>query len=133
VIVLALLSGTTFGSLFVMLEHTSSGSGLWPVVAMRAASVPYMALVVLVTRQPVRSARKHLRVIVASGILDSVANALYLVAVRRGLMTIVAVIIAMYPASTLALATKLDKERVHRPQLVGIGLAVVSLVMLTVA
>ena len=133
VIVLALVSGTTFGSLFVMLEHTSSGSGLWPVVAMRAASVPYMAFVVLVTRQPVRSARKHLGVIVASGILDSVANVLYLVAVRRGLMTIVAVIIAMYPASTLALATGLDKERVHRPQLAGIALAVVSLVMLTVA
>ncbi|MSO31562.1 MAG: DMT family transporter [Ilumatobacteraceae bacterium] len=133
VVLLALLSGTTFGSLFVMLEHTSSGSGLWPVLAMRAASVPYMAIVVLLTRQSIRSGRKHLGIIVASGVLDSIANVLYLIAVRHGLMTIVAVIIAMYPASTLALATGLDKERVHPPQILGIALAVVSLVMLTVA
>ncbi len=133
VILMALVSGTTFGSLFVMLEHTSDGSGLWPVVAMRTASVPYMAIVVLTTRQSIRSSRKHVGIIIGSGVMDSIANVLYLIAVRNGLMTVVAVIIAMYPASTLALATGLDKEQVHPLQISGIALAAVSLVMLTIS
>ncbi len=133
VILMALVSGTTFGSLFVMLEHTSDGSGLWPVVAMRTASVPYMAIVVLTTRQSIRSSRKHVGIIIGSGVMDSIANVLYLIAVRNGLMTVVAVIIAMYPASTLALATGLDKEQVHPLQIGGIALAAVSLVMLTIS
>jgi drug/metabolite transporter (DMT)-like permease len=131
VFIQAAVSGLTFGSLFVMLDHTSDGSGLWPVVAMRASSVPYLFVMMALTRQRARSARAAPRVVVGSGVLDSVANALYLLAVREGLMTIVAVIVAMYPASTLALAIGIDRERVHRPQILGLVLAGVALLMLT--
>jgi uncharacterized membrane protein len=72
-------------------------------------------------------------VVAASGILDSAANALYLLAVREGLMSIVATINSFYPASTLLLATKVDKERIHRSQAVGLGFAAVALVLITVA
>lgn len=131
VFIQAAVSGLTFGSLFVMLHHTTDGSGLWPVVAMRASSVPYLFVMMALTGQRAKAARAAPRVVVGSGVLDSVANALYLLAVRNGLMTVVAVIVAMYPASTLALAIGLDRERVHRPQVVGLVLAGVALLMLT--
>lgn len=127
----AALSGVTFGSLFVMLHHTSDTSGLWPVVAMRASSVPYLFVMMALTRQRPRAARVAPYVVVGSGVLDSLANALYLLAVRNGLMTIVAVIVALYPASTLTLAIGLDGERVHRPQMIGLVLAGVAVLMLT--
>lgn len=133
VVLFAFLSGATFGSLFVILNHTSDDAGLWPVVAMRVASVPYMAVVMLLAKRRPSDAKGNIRVVLASGILDSAANALYLLAVREGLMTIVAVIISFYPATTLMLATQLDKEKIHRPQAAGLALAGMALLMITLS
>jgi drug/metabolite transporter (DMT)-like permease len=55
-----------------------------------------------------------------------------LLASRRGLLTIVAVVVAMYPASTVVLATVLDGERMRRPQLLGLTIAAVALVFVTI-
>jgi drug/metabolite transporter (DMT)-like permease len=47
-------------------------------------------------------------------------------------MSIVATINSFYPASTLMLATRLDKEKIHRSQAIGLGLAALALVLITV-
>jgi uncharacterized membrane protein len=54
-------------------------------------------------------------------------------AVREGLMSIVATINSFYPASTLMLATRIDKEKIHRSQAVGLALAGLSLLMISVS
>ena len=133
IVIMAFVSGATFGSLFVILGHTNDAGGLWPVVAMRFTSVPYMALVMFFMKRRPSEAKANLSVVVASGILDSIANALYLLAVRHGLMSIVATINSFYPASTLLLATRVDKEKIHRSQAVGLGLAVVALLFISLA
>lgn len=133
VVGMAFGAGAVFGSLFVILRYTSDDSGLWPVVAMRVTSVPYMFVVMILLKRRVSEARANLKVVAASGILDSTANALYLLAVREGLMSIVATINSFYPASTLLLATKLDKERIHRPQAVGLVCAAAALVLITLS
>ena len=63
------------------------------------------------------------------GILDTAANGLYLTSVRHGLLSLVAVITALYPVSTVVLALRLDHERLHRSQAVGLCLAAISLAM----
>lgn len=131
VVILAFIAGLVFGSLFVMLDHTSSTSGVWPVVAMRAASVPFLWIVALATHTRVSSARSAPWLIAVGGIFDSLANAFFLVAARAGLMSIAAVIIALYPATTLALAVRLDREKIHRSQAVGLGVAAIGLLLLT--
>ena len=133
IIVMAFVAGATFGSLFVILGHTNDAGGLWPVVAMRFTSVPYMAVVMYFMKRKPSEAKANLPIVMASGILDSLANALYLLAVREGLMSIVATINSFYPASTLLLATRLDKERIHLSQAVGLGLAVVALLFITLS
>ena len=133
VVVMAFAAGSVFGSLFVILGHTHDGSGLWPVVAMRVTSVPYMFVVMRVMRRRAGEARANLKVVAASGILDSTANALYLLAVREGLMSVVATINSFYPASTLLLATRVDRERIHRSQAVGLGFAAVALVLISLS
>lgn len=131
VVAMAFVSGTTFGSLFVILGHTDDSGGLWPIVAMRLASVPYMFMVVRALRRPLGEAKADFKVVVASGILDSVANGFYVLAVRQGLMSIVATVNSFYPASTLLLATRIDRERVHRSQAIGLALAGCSLLLIT--
>lgn len=133
VLILAFVAGVGFGSIFLLLEHTSDTSGLWPVVSMRLTSVPFMFVVVMLTRQRISAVRGSVRVVVLCGIFDSLANVFYLLAVREGLLSVVALIVALYPASTLALAIGIDKERVHGPQIVGLLLTATALAMIAVA
>lgn len=133
VLLLALTAGAAFGSIFVILGFTNDDGGLWPVVAMRVTSVPYMLVMMAVMRRGPSRARGHLGIVLASGILDSLANALYLLAVREGMMAVVATINSLYPASTLLLATTLDRERIHRSQAIGLAMAVVALVSIALS
>ena len=133
VVWMAFISGCTFGSLFVILGHTDDSGGLWPVVSMRLTSIPFMFVVLRLRKLKIADARPRKAVIFSSGIFDSLANALYLLAVRQGLMSVVATINSFYPASTLMLATRLDNEKIHRSQAVGLGLAVIALLLITLA
>jgi len=133
VLLFAVIAGLAFGSVFVILGNTNDDGGLWPVVAMRVTSVPFMALVVLSARRRPSEAKGYLPIVFASGILDSTANALYLLAVREGLMSIVATINSFYPASTLLLAIKIDRERIHRPQAIGLFFAGFSLLLISLS
>ncbi|MDF2047403.1 drug/metabolite transporter (DMT)-like permease [Microbacterium testaceum] len=65
------------------------------------------------------------------GILDVVANALYLEAVRNGMLSVVAVISSLYPASTVVLAFAIDRERPTRRQVVGFVVAIAALGIIT--
>jgi drug/metabolite transporter (DMT)-like permease len=132
VLVAACLSGVGFGALFVILAETSSASGLWPLVFARVASVPLLVLIIVGTKVRPGADRVALGVAVLAGVLDMGANVLYLAAARGGLLSIVAVISSLYPASTVGLAFVIDQERVSRLQAVGLGLAALALVLVTV-
>ncbi len=70
---------------------------------------------------------------VAAGAGDMVANVLYLLAVRRGLVSLVAVIVALYPAATVLLAQVVLGERLRRIQLGGLALAAGAATLLALA
>ena len=55
----------------------------------------------------------------------------YLVAVRQGLLPVVAAIVSLYPAATVALAVAIDRERVARTQIAGMGVALISLLLVS--
>jgi drug/metabolite transporter (DMT)-like permease len=133
ILLFALVSGLAFGTVFIILGNTHSDGGLWPVVAMRLASIPFMTIVMLSARRRPSEAKGNFPIVFASGILDSTANALYLLAAREGLLSIVATINSFYPASTLLLATKLDRERIHRPQVLGLVIAAMALLLISLS
>jgi drug/metabolite transporter (DMT)-like permease len=127
----AVAAGAGFGLLFVGLDQTDPDSGLWPLVAARASSVPLLIVLALAARARVGAQRRMLTVAVAAGALDMAANVLYLEAVRDGLLSVVGVVGSLYPASTVALAFVIDRERVNRWQAVGMAAAAGALVMVT--
>ena len=131
IVVLAVLAGACFATIFIAFDHVSSDAGLWPLVALRSVSLPLVFVVVLATRHPLRTKGEATRWALVSGILDSAANGLYLIAARHGLLSVVAVIASLYPVSTLVLATSLDKEKLHPAQWAGVGLALVALVLVS--
>jgi drug/metabolite transporter (DMT)-like permease len=122
----AVLAGAGFGAFFIGLERAGQGSGLWPLVGARLSSLALVALLIAVTRSARRPGRGTGRAIVAAGALDVAANVLYVMAARRGLLTLVAVLTSLYPASTVLLARIVLGERLTRLRLVGLGAALVG-------
>jgi drug/metabolite transporter (DMT)-like permease len=172
----ALGAGLGFGLFFVALSYTDDGSGLWPLVGARAASVTVVGAAALVgtfdariprrgsAPPPTRPATSDARdgpasshavgeaadlrlpatpdapdgpdrspavlgaspwlLTAGAGALDVAANVLYLLAIREGLLTIVSVLVALYPASTVVLAWILLHERFEPLQRVGLALAI---------
>jgi drug/metabolite transporter (DMT)-like permease len=130
-VVLSMLGGLGFAVTFIALSETSDDAGLWPLVAARVVSVAFAATVVVATKRAFTIARPRRSVVALGGSLDMTANVLYLLASRRGLLSIVAVITSLYPTSTVALAFGCDGERVARSQAIGMVLAVAALVLAT--
>ena len=128
---LAAAAGFGFGLWFVALDRCADGAGMWPLLASRATSVPIMLGVCLALGARPGAHRGVLGLAVVAGVLDMVANATYLEATRHGLLSLVAVISSLYPASTVALAFVIDRERVNRWQVLGMVLAALSLVLVT--
>ena len=119
--------------LFVALGRTDSESGLWPLVIARFVSVPLLLVVGGVARVRVARDRDSLRIAMIAGGFDMAANALYLFAVRGGMLSVVAVVASLYPASTVALAFAVDKERISRWQAIGLGAAAAALVLVSLS
>jgi drug/metabolite transporter (DMT)-like permease len=130
---LSLAAGVGFGIFFVFLHEAHGNTGLWPIVAARVTSLSALTLVGLATRQRLAVARPHLAIVAGAGIADTSANALYLFASRRGLLALVSVIAALYPASTIVLAVTLLRERLRRPHVVALTIAAAAVVLIALA
>lgn len=129
---LSLIAGSGFGLIFVCLAQTSDDAGLWPLLAQRMTSVPTVAIVGLIGYRSLRVTRNVGTFAILSGVLDTLANSLYLTAARSGLLSLVGVITSLYPASTVILAMRIDKERIHKGQMLGVGVAIASVVAISV-
>jgi len=131
VVGLAVLAGLGFGFVFVTLGRASDESGMWPLVSMRVVSIPLAFLLARRVRQRVERPLQRSTIVLTlvAGLLDMSANLLYLLATRHGLLTVVGVVAALYPASTVALAFVRDGERVGRIQVTGLLVAAGALVL----
>ena len=69
--------------------------------------------------------------IIGAGVFDVSANALYLLAVHGGLLSIVAVLVSLYPVSTVLCSMVVLGERLRPPQVAGVGAALVAVVLIT--
>jgi drug/metabolite transporter (DMT)-like permease len=126
----ALLAGTGFGVVFVLLHRTSPGSGMWPLVAARTASAVVVGSVLAARRLPVRIPRATVPLVLGAGLFDMGANVLFLLAVRRGQLSIVGMLSSLYPVSTVGLAALLLHERMSRVQLAGVGGCAVAVALI---
>jgi drug/metabolite transporter (DMT)-like permease len=123
-------AGAAFGVLFIVLAATGDDAGLSPLVAARVASLILLATAAAVVRPRLRLAPGTGAAVAGAGMLDMAANVLFLLAARRGLLSLVAVLASLYPAATTLLARAVLGERLRRVQVGGLGLALVGLVLI---
>jgi drug/metabolite transporter (DMT)-like permease len=125
-------AGMGFGIVFILLAESATGTGMWPVFFARCVSVPLLAVVALVLGRSLRIERAELASVAGAGLCDVGANALVVLAVRRGLVSLVAPVASLYPAATVLLARVVLQERIGRQRLGGLALGLVGLVLIAV-
>lgn len=110
-VVLAIAAALAFGIYIVGVDQSADESVPWTVLTMRVASVTVVAAAVLLTSTSLRAPGRLLPVLVVIGLVDTGANVAVTFATTQGAAWIVAVLSALYPLVTIALARVFLGER----------------------
>lgn len=124
----ALLAGLAFGLFFSLLSETNTESAPWPIVAGRFSASLVLIFVALVQKTQLRPTRGWFSLI-ACGICDTGANVAFLFALRYGQLGPVAVLASLYPAVTVLLARIVLGEHLTNRRLLGLFLAMATVVL----
>ena len=127
----ATLAGCGFGWMFVCLDRTSSDSGMWPLLAARIASISIAGTIIAFRGRSRLGQGRIPAIALWAGLFDMGANVLFVFANRHGMLSLVSVITALYPVSTIVLALRLDHEKANRSQFVGMACAALALVFVS--
>jgi drug/metabolite transporter (DMT)-like permease len=126
----ALISGVAIGFFFLTLAQTKANAGMWPLLVSRMMSVLLFLVVALAGRISLRMPAPAAGLATICGIIDMLANALYLLAGRVGPLSIVVTLSSLYPASTVLLARVVLGERLNLLQISGVGCALAAVVLI---
>jgi drug/metabolite transporter (DMT)-like permease len=127
---LALLSGVAIGAFFLALARTSPDSGMWPLVLSRAQSSVLFGIAAAAAGVSLRLPRLLFLLAVLGGVIDVVANGLYVLSTRSGSLPVVVTLASLYPASTVLLARFVLKERLNALQVIGVITALVAITLI---
>lgn len=129
-LLLACGAGAAIALQLVCLHQAPTDSGVGPLITGRAVSSAVTLAAAGLLYRRLGTNRPGYAMSATAGVLDSVANLLFLLAVRTGDLAVVAVVAALYPAGTVLLARGVLAERVHRGQWIGLGAAAVTVSLL---
>lgn len=123
---LTLGAGLAFGLNFVLIDQAPPDARLWPLVFARLTA-SLMILAIAATSGNLRvPSGVPMKLALAAGVLDTVANVSVLLALQASLLSLTSVLVSLYPAGTVLLALVVLKERVTRWQAAGMVLAIAA-------
>jgi len=131
---LPLLAGIGFGFYFILMhEATNTGATVWPMIASRFGGLILITTYMLATRSlwKVQDSSAW-PIIILNGILDISGNVFFILASQTGRLDVAAVLSSLFPGSTVLLAWIFLKERLTRSQWIGIGSALIAIVLMTI-
>lgn len=123
------LAGLGFGLMFALLGQVGHDSGLLPLALTQGVSV----LGIIVTATLLRAAwvprEPAAYRALMMGPLGITATGAFLYATHHGLLSVVSVVAALYPASTVVLAAFVLHEKIHANQAAGLLLAMAAVAL----
>ena len=136
---LAVVGGVGFGIYFTALKVAAAKTGvIWPLATCRMGSIGVCSLMLVgmsLERKKYAVAARVTRPVVlwamATALLDTSGNLLYIAATRAGRLDVAAVLASLYPATTILLAAWTLRERPTRRQGWGMIVAAAAVVMIT--
>ena len=129
-VVLAALAGAGFGTFFVGLDAAASSNAYWAAAAGRFGGSAAVAGASLILPFQLALPRTALPALATIAVLDTLANVLFALATREGLLALVAVAGSLYPVTTVLLARFVLGERLVAVQRAGVILALTGAVLI---
>jgi drug/metabolite transporter (DMT)-like permease len=128
-IALALGAALGFGGYFALSDPAADASVLWLLFFVRILGVPVLTVLLLARRTPLPAGRDR-GLVAGAGVLDVSATGLYGVAQTLGALSVVSVVGALYPVTTVLLARGVLGERLRRVQAAGVVLALLGVALI---
>jgi drug/metabolite transporter (DMT)-like permease len=131
-------SGVSFGLFFLLIRNAGQSGEVWPVAAGRIGELAVVLAAAAVLRPGLlRGISGGLRggiplAAVSAGVIDVVANLCYVAATRIGAFGLAVVLASLYPGVTVLLARVVLGERLRWIQRVGLGLAAIGILLVTI-
>ena len=126
-------SGVSFGLFFLLIRNAGQSGEVWPVAAGRIGELAVVLAAAAVLRPGLRGLRGGVPLAaVSAGVIDVVANLCYVAATRTGSFGLAVVLASLYPGVTVLLARVVLGERLRWIQRVGLGLAAIGVLLVTV-
>jgi drug/metabolite transporter (DMT)-like permease len=131
-LVLAIGAGAAIAVQLICLHQAPAGSGLAPLLAGSVVSSGVLLGAVVILHRRIEARLPRWGLAIGSGALSALANLAFLLAVRSGDLSIVAVITALYPGATVVLARVVLGERLHVGQVVGLAAGALAVSLLAI-
>ncbi|GAB7003833.1 DMT family transporter [Nocardioides sp. AN3] len=128
-----LIAGCGFGVGFAAIARAPDADGFWPVALSLLVGAGVVVVGALVAREDWLPRSRTAALSTTTGVLAATALALFVASLDHGMLTISAVIAALYPAATVLLAITVLREHVHRTQAVGLGLCAIAVALVAAA
>jgi drug/metabolite transporter (DMT)-like permease len=126
-------SGVSFGLFFLLIRNAGQSGEVWPVAAGRIGELAVVLAAAAVLRPGLRGLRGGIPLAaVSAGVIDVVANLCYVAATRIGAFGLAVVLASLYPGVTVLLARVVLGERLRWIQRVGLGLAAIGILLVTI-
>ena len=113
-------AGVGFGLSFVAVAQLPHDAGMWPVALNMATSAVVIGVAATVVSAPWLPRSRAGANAAWCGALGGIAIVAFQLSTHHGLLTVVSVISALYPAATVVLAVTILREHVHGTQAAGL-------------
>lgn len=128
-IAFSILAGAGFGCSFIAVSFTAASSGLWPIVMARVTSVLLFGALALTTERRYMAFGEARSAIALTGVFDATANITILLAIHAGPLAVASVLGSLYPVVVILLARVVLGERLLWLQRLGVGTAMIAVVL----
>lgn len=133
VVLQSVAAGLCFGAFIVLVSRASEDAGMWPILFSRTtSSLGLVVLALAFTGRRREGLGRVLPACVAVGTLEGAGIVALLLALQRGPLAVASVLLSLYPVGTVLLAMFVLHERLTRHQLAGVGLALCSVILISV-
>jgi drug/metabolite transporter (DMT)-like permease len=119
-----------FGGFFIFITLAGPRLALTPLIISRSTFFVITCLLLLVKRAPLGTAMRN-PYIWLTGAFDAGGNALYMLAKEFTRIDIAVVLSSLYPGITVLLSRVFLKERISRPQWLGVVISVSAVILIT--
>jgi drug/metabolite transporter (DMT)-like permease len=129
--IFGLIAAGAFGFSLVALDEAADADPYWATLVLRVASSLAVLAVVFAMRLPIRAPRAFWPVLVVVAMLDVGGTVLFSVSTTKGLISIVAAVIAFVPVFVALLARVFLHERLARIQVAGAAIAITGVTLIS--